>query len=66
MDVYLCKAALWCGSCLVKILVAERKAAPGAIDIVPAEALEQIVSANGERVAVLLCGANTTVVDFAR
>jgi hypothetical protein len=47
MDVYLYKAALWCGSCIVKTLVAERKAAPGAIDIVPAEALEQIVSANG-------------------
>jgi hypothetical protein len=27
--------------------IAERKAAPGAIDMPPAEALEQIVSANG-------------------
>jgi hypothetical protein len=47
MDVYLYKAALWCGSCIIKALVAERKAAPGAIDMPPAEALEQIVSANG-------------------
>jgi hypothetical protein len=47
MDVYLYKAALWCGPCIIKTLVAERKAAPGAIDMLPAEALEQIVSANG-------------------
>jgi hypothetical protein len=47
MDAYLYKAALWCGPCIIKTLVAERKAAPGAIDISPAEALEQIVSANG-------------------
>jgi len=47
MDAYLYKAALWCGPCIIKALVAERKAAPGAIDMLPAEALEQIVSANG-------------------
>jgi hypothetical protein len=47
MDVYLYKAALWCGPCIIKALVAERKAAPGAIDTAPAEALEQIISANG-------------------
>jgi hypothetical protein len=32
---------------MIKTLVAERKAAPGAIDMPPAGALEQIVSANG-------------------
>jgi hypothetical protein len=32
---------------MIKTLVAERKAAPSAIDMPPAEALEQIVSANG-------------------
>jgi hypothetical protein len=37
----------WCGPCLIKALVAERKAAPGAIEMSPAEALEQIVSASG-------------------
>jgi hypothetical protein len=47
MDVYLYKAALWCGPCIIKALVAERKASPCAIDMQPAEALEQIVSANG-------------------
>jgi hypothetical protein len=47
MDIYLYKAALWCGPCIIKTLVAERKAAPGAIDMPPAAALEQIVSANG-------------------
>ena len=47
MDAYLYKAALWCGPCIIKALVAERKAAPDAIDMLPAEALEQIVSANG-------------------
>jgi hypothetical protein len=47
MDVYLYNAALWCGPCMIKALVAERKAAPGAIDVPPAEALEQIVSASG-------------------
>jgi hypothetical protein len=34
-------------TCVIKALVAERKAAPGAVDMCPAEALEQIVSANG-------------------
>jgi hypothetical protein len=47
MDAYVYKAALWCGPCLIKTLIAERKAAPGAIDLSPAEALAQIVSANG-------------------
>jgi hypothetical protein len=47
MDVYLYNAALWCGPCIIKALVAQRKAAPGAIDMLPAQALEQIVSANG-------------------
>ena len=47
MDAYICKAGLWCGPCVIKALVAARKAAPGAIDMSPAEALQQIVSANG-------------------
>ena len=47
MDAYLYKAALWCGQCMIKALVAERKAAPSAIAVPPAEALEQIVAANG-------------------
>ena len=47
MDAYIYKAALWCGPCMIKTLVAERKAAPGAIDLSPTEALAQIVSANG-------------------
>ena len=47
MDAYVCKAALWCGPCMIKTLVTERKVAPGAIDQLPAEALAQIVSANG-------------------
>jgi hypothetical protein len=47
MDTYLYKGALWCGSCIIKALVAEQKAAPGAIDMLPAEVLEQIVSSNG-------------------
>jgi hypothetical protein len=46
MNVYLYKAALWCGPCIIKTLVAERKAAPGAVDMLPAVALEQIVSVN--------------------
>jgi hypothetical protein len=44
---YLYKAALWCGPCTIKTLVVERKAAPGAIDMPPAEALLQIISVNG-------------------
>jgi hypothetical protein len=48
MDVYLYNTALWCGPCIIKTLVAERKAAPGAINMLPAEALEHIVSANGD------------------
>jgi len=47
MDAYIYRAALWCGPGLIKALVAERKAAPGAIEMSPAEALEQIVSASG-------------------
>jgi hypothetical protein len=47
MDAYVYKSALWCGPCMIKTLVAERKAAPGAIELSPAEALTQIVSANG-------------------
>ena len=47
MDAYIYKAALWCGRCMIEMLVAERKAAPGAIDLSSAEALAQIVSANG-------------------
>ena len=47
MDAYIYGAALWCGPCIIKALVAEQKAAPGAIAMSPAEALEQIVSANG-------------------
>ena len=47
MDAYIYKAGLWCGSCVIKALVAARKAAPGAIAMSPAEALQQIVSANG-------------------
>jgi hypothetical protein len=47
MDADLYKAALWCGPCTIKMLVAERKSCPGAIEMPPAEALEQIISANG-------------------
>jgi hypothetical protein len=47
MDAYIYKAALWCGPCVIKALVAAGKAAPGAMDMPPAKALEQIVSANG-------------------
>ena len=47
MDAYIYRADLWCGPCVIKALVAARKAAPGAIDMSPAEALQQIVSANG-------------------
>jgi hypothetical protein len=47
MDAYIYRAALWCGPCIIKALVAERKAAPGAIDMSLAEVLQQIVSANG-------------------
>jgi len=47
MDAYVYRAGLWCGPCVIKALVAERKAAPGAFDMSPADALQQIVSANG-------------------
>ena len=46
MNAYIYRADLWCGPCVIKALVAARKA-PGAIDMSPAEALQQIVSANG-------------------
>ena len=47
MDAYIYRAALWCGPCVIKALVAARKAAPGAIDMSAADALQQIASANG-------------------
>ena len=47
MDAYIYKTGLWCGPCIVKALVAARKAAPGAIGMSPAEVLQQIASANG-------------------
>jgi hypothetical protein len=47
MDAYLYQAALYCGPCVVKALHAAGKAAPGALDMPPADALFQIVSANG-------------------
>ena len=47
MDAYIHKAGLWCGSCVIKALVAAQKAAPSALAMSPAEALQQIVSANG-------------------
>ena len=47
MDAYIYRAALWCGPCVIKALVAARKAAPGAINMSPADALQQIASANG-------------------
>ena len=47
MDAYIYGAGLWCGPCVIKAFVAAGKATPGAIDISSAEALRQIVSANG-------------------
>src|SRR6516225_3670286 len=47
MDAYIYRAALWCGPCVIKALVAARRAAPGAIDMSPADALQKIASANG-------------------
>jgi hypothetical protein len=47
MDTYVYQAALWCGPCMIKRLVEEKKASPGALGMEPAEALQQIVSANG-------------------
>ena len=47
MDAYVYQAALWCGPCMIKRLVEGRRASPGALDMEPAEALQQIVSANG-------------------
>jgi hypothetical protein len=47
MDAYIYQAALYCGPCVIKALLAAGKAAPGALGMPPAEALHQIVSANG-------------------
>ena len=47
MDAYVYQAALWCGPCVIERLLEERKASLGALDIDPAEALQQIVSSNG-------------------
>ena len=47
MDAYVYQAALWCGSCMIRRLVEEKKASPGALGMQPAEALQQIVSSNG-------------------
>jgi hypothetical protein len=47
MDAYVYQAALWCGPCVIKRLVEEKKASPGALDMPPAEALQQVVSSNG-------------------
>jgi hypothetical protein len=47
MDAYVYQAALWCGPCMIRHLVEERKASPGALGMQPAEALQHIVSSNG-------------------
>jgi hypothetical protein len=47
MDAYVYQAALWCGPCMIRRLVEEKKASPGAFGMGPAQALQQIVSANG-------------------
>jgi hypothetical protein len=47
MDAYVYHAALWCGPCVIKRLVKEKKASPGALDMPTAEALQQVVSSNG-------------------
>jgi hypothetical protein len=47
MDAYVYQAALWCGPCVIKRLVEEKKASPGALDMPPAEELQQVVSSNG-------------------
>jgi hypothetical protein len=47
MDAYVYQAALSCGPCMIRRLVEEKKASPGALGMEPAEALQQIVSANG-------------------
>src|SRR5215469_2563990 len=46
MHAYIYRAGLWCGPRVIKALVTARKAAPGAIDMSPADALQQIMSAN--------------------
>jgi hypothetical protein len=47
MDAYVYQAALSCGPCMIRRLVEEKKASPGALGMEPAEALQQIVSSNG-------------------
>jgi hypothetical protein len=47
MDAYVYQAAVWCGPCMIRRLVEEKKASPGALGMEPAETLQQIVSANG-------------------
>ena len=47
MDAYVYQAALSCGPCMIRRLVEEKKASAGALGMDPAEALQQIVSANG-------------------
>jgi hypothetical protein len=47
MDAYVYRAALWCGPCMIRRLVEKKKASPGALGMAPAQALQQIVSANG-------------------
>lgn len=47
MDAYIYQAALWCGPCVIRRLVEEKKTSPGALGMEPAEALQQIVSSNG-------------------
>jgi protein involved in temperature-dependent protein secretion len=47
MDAYLYRAALWCGPCVIRQLVEAGKASPGALGMPPAQALQQIVAANG-------------------
>jgi hypothetical protein len=47
MDAYVYHAALWCGPCMIRRLVEEKKASPGALGMEPTEALQQILSSNG-------------------
>jgi hypothetical protein len=47
MDAYLYRAALYCDLCVINALIAAGKAAPVAADMPPADALLQIVAANG-------------------
>jgi hypothetical protein len=47
MNVYMYKAALLCSPCMIKRLLAEGKAAPGALGMEPKEVLRQIVESSG-------------------